>query len=300
MLSSIALVILGFIIGILSGLFGVGGGFLLTPMLNIVFNIPYNIAVGSSLCQMIGTATAASLKYGNYGNIDYRLATFSLIGAIGGIEIGARLLMFLKNSGTIIIHQHSVSRMYIWVNLTYVFLLSSVGICMFIESRKAKKRTSKEEIIETKLTRRINRIKIRPNISLPISGIKSISIWIMVILGFVVGMLSGFLGVGGGFIITPSLIYLIGISTNIAVGTSLFQIVFASGYGTLTHFFKGNVNFTLVICVLCGSLIGAQLGAKLNKSLRGAYVRYYFSWVIFVAIGMILVKLLVNLGYISI
>jgi len=96
---------------------------------------------------------------------------------------------------------------------------------------------------------------------------------------------------------SPSMIYLIGIPTSVAIATDLFQIIFTSGYGTLTHFLKGNVNFTLVACILSGSLIGSQLGAALNKRLRGAYIRYYFSWVIFLAIGIILIKFLLNTGY---
>jgi len=95
-------------------------GYLLTPMLNVAFNIPYNIAVGSSLCQMIGTSVAGSLKHRSYGHIDYRLAGLILMGSIGGAEIGARLLMQLKRLGNITIHHHIVSKMYLWVSVIYV------------------------------------------------------------------------------------------------------------------------------------------------------------------------------------
>ena len=96
---------------------------------------------------------------------------------------------------------------------------------------------------------------------------------------------------------TPCLIYLVGVPTSVAIGTDLFQIIFTSGYGALTHFFKGNVDFTLVACILAGSLIGSQLGAMVNKKIRGAHIRYYFSWIIFIAIGIIVIKFLYNLGY---
>jgi len=168
---------------------------------------------------------------------------------------------------------------------------------MFSESRKAKKRLPRGGIVATKISKKIQKMDVPPLISLTISRISSISIWIIIVIGFFIGILSGLLGVGGGFIITPAFIYLFGVPTTVAVGTGLFQIIFTSGYGAFTHFFKGNVDFTLVAGILAGSLIGSQLGAMLNKKLRGACVRYYFSWVVFIAIGIIILKFLYNLGY---
>ena len=286
-------------IGVFSGLFGVGGGFLLVPMLNVLFNIPYNIAVGSSLCQMIGTSTAATLKHRGYGHIDYKLAASVLLGAIVGTELGARLLMWLKELGTVVVHTSSISKMYLWVNIIYITLLCFIGISMFLESKKARKRPPRGGVVETRFSQSIQKIRISPLISLPISKIDSISAWVLIGLGFIVGMFSGLLGIGGGFVLTPSLIYLFGVPTSVAVGTSLFQMIFTSGYGSLTHFLKGNIDFRLVACILSGSLVGSQLGSMLNKKLRGAHIRYYFSWVIFIAIGIILVKFLLVTGYLG-
>jgi len=286
------LVGLGFFIGVLSGWFGVGGGFLMTPLLNVIFGIPYNIAVGSDLCQMMGTTTAASLKHRTYGHIDYRLALFTLIGSIGGVELGARLLVKLKKLGSITIHNHSFSKMYLWMTGIYVVLLLIVATFMFLESKKAKKNPPQGGIVRTRISTKIQKIRIAPTLSLPISGIESISVWTLIALGFVVGIASGLLGVGGGFILTPCLIYFFGIPTRIAIGTGLFQIIFTSGYGALTHFFKGNVNFYLAACILAGSLGGSQLGAMLNKKIRAASTRYYFSLVVFIAVGVIILKFL--------
>ena len=297
MINYVSFIGIGFIIGILSGLFGVGGGFLLVPLLNAVFNIPYNIAIGSSLCQMVGTSSAASLKHKDYGNIDYKLAGFILMGSIMGAELGARVLMWLKSVGTIMIHGSTISKMDLWINIIYIVLLSLIGVSMFLESKKAKKRAPRGGVVETVFSKKIQNIMIPPLILLPISKIKSISIWNLIGLGFVVGMFSGLLGIGGAFIMNPALIYLIGVPTSIAIGTSLFQTIFISGYGALTHFFKGNVDFTLVACILVGSLVGSQLGAKIHNRLRGAYIRYYFSLVIFIAIGIVLFKFLFRIGY---
>lgn len=286
------LVGLGFLVGVLSGWFGVGGGFLMTPLLNVVFGIPYNIAVGSDLCQMVGTTAAASLKHRAYGHIDYRLALFTLIGSVGGVESGARLLVRLKRLGSITIYNHSFSKMYLWMTGIYIVLLLAVGIFMFFESRKAKKNPPQEGVVKTRISTKIQKMRIVPTFSLPISGIESISVWALIALGFVIGMLSGLLGVGGGFILTPCLIYFFGIPTRIAIGTGLFQIIFTSGYGALTHFFKGNVSFFLAGCILAGSLGGSQLGAMLNKRIRAASTRYYFSFVVFIAVGVIILNFL--------
>ena len=96
---------------------------------------------------------------------------------------------------------------------------------------------------------------------------------------------------------TPALIYLIGISTNIAIGTDLFQIIFISGYGALSHLIKGNIDFTLVICILCGSLIGSNIGAVLHKKMRGAHIRYYFSLLALAVVAVILIKFVYSIGY---
>ena len=297
MINCIGFIGTGLIIGIFSGLFGVGGGFLLVPLLNVVFNVPYNIAIGSSLLQMVGTSTASTLKHRGYGHIDYKLAGFILMGSIIGVELGARVLMRLKNLGTITINASTISIMDFWINIVYIILLSLVGISMFLESKKAKKRAPRGGVVDTIFSQKIQNVKIPPLTSLSISNIEYISVCYLVALGFGVGILSGLLGIGGAFILNPILIYLIGVSTSVAIGTSLFQTIFVSGYGALTHFFKGNVDFVLVACILTGSIIGSQLGARIHNNIRGAHVRYYFSLVIFIAIGIVLFKFLFSLGY---
>lgn len=297
MINCIGFIGVGFIVGILSGLFGAGGGFLLVPLLNIVFNVPYNIAIGSSLLQMVGTSTASTLKHRGYGHIDYKLAVFILMGSIIGVELGARVLMQLKNLGIITINGSTISIMDFWINIIYIILLSLVGTSMFLESKKAKKRAPRGGVVDTMYSQKIQSIKIPPIISLPTSKIKKISLWNLIFLGFGVGVLSGLLGVGGGFIMSPALIYLIGVPTSVAIGTDLFQIIFTSGYGAITHLLKGNIDFRLVGCILTGSLVGSQLGVILNKKLRGAYIRYYFSLLIFFAAGIILIKFFFSMGY---
>jgi uncharacterized membrane protein YfcA len=286
------LIFLGFGIGTLSGFFGVGGGFLLVPLLNILFDIPYNIAVGSSLCQMIGTSIAASLKHRRQGNIDIKLSLFILSGSIGGSEIGARILMLLKGAGVQQIHGVAVDRMYLWINIIYVCLLLAIGSMMFTESMMARKRPPRGGIVDTDISSFFRKIPLRPVLPFPVSRIEAVSVWPVLVLGFGMGILSGLLGIGGGFVMTPAMIYIIGVPTHVAVGSGLFQIIFVSAYGTGSHFFKGNVDFLIVGCTLVGSLLASPIGAGLNKKIRGANIRFFFSWIVFVSIALLIVKFL--------
>ena len=131
--------------------------------------------------------------------------------------------------------------------------------------------------------------------SLNVSGIPSIPAWILVVTGFAIGLLSGFLGVGGGFVLMPLLVYLIGAPTSVAVGTSLFHMMFVAAFGTLTHALKGNVDPMLVVLLLVGSIPGARIGASLTKKTRGANIRYWFSLVVYASAVAVLVKLVILL-----
>ena len=199
-----------------------------------------------------------------------------------------------------IVHGNEVGVMFVALNVIYVALLLFVGTSMMRESCQARRRPPQGGVVNTKTGQAIRRIRILPLISLPVSKIESISVWMLVGLGFMVGVLSGLLGVGGGFVMSPCLIYLIGIPTSVAIGTDLFQIMFTSIYGTFTHFFKGNVDFLLVLWILLGSLGGSQLGAIVNKRVRGAHIRYYFSWIVLIAVGIIIIKFLMVTGYLPV
>ncbi len=294
------LALFGFIIGAMGGFFGVGGGFLMVPMLNAVFGIPYNIAVGSDLGQMTGMATAATVRHVRFGNIDFKLGVLMIAGTAAGVELGATVLEMLKHAGKIAIFGRQLDVMTLVMSLVYAGLLIFLGQAMMRESFRTIRRTSgrielSAEAPASPAALKLRTFKMWPMVSLPASGIEAISLWVILGIGFTTGFLSGMLGVGGGFIRMPALVYILGCPTVVAVGTDLFEIMFSSGYGVMTHAFKGNVHLVLVLALLIGTTVGAQLGASYTRKAGGPWVRFCFGCLAFVGVLMVFLKLYLSL-----
>ena len=291
------LALFGFIIGAMGGFFGVGGGFLMVPMLNVIFGIPYNVAVGSDLGQMAGMSASATVRHMKFGNIDFKLGFLMIIGTVPGVELGAQVLQALKHVGIIEIASKQVSIMDLVMSFVYILLLVFLGLGMIRESLRTMKRQAGRVDLKAAdapasgVVLRLRTIKLPPMVSLPASGIESISLWVVLGIGFATGLLSGMLGVGGGFIRMPALVYIVGCPTVVAVGSDLFGIVFSAGYGVITHAFKGNVNLVLVLALLLGTTIGAQVGASFTRMAGGPRVRLGFGALAFIGVIMVVVKL---------
>jgi uncharacterized membrane protein YfcA len=294
------LALFGFIVGALGGFFGVGGGFLMVPMLNVVFGIPYNIAVGSDLGQMCGMSTAATVRHRRFGNIDFKLGVLMIAGTATGVEAGAQVLEALKHAGKVTIAGREIESMTVVMSLVYSALLIFLGQAMIRESLRTIKRASGQvqlaaEASASPVVLKLRTFKLWPMVSLPASGIEAISLWIILGIGFATGFLSGMLGVGGGFIRMPALVYILGCPTVVAVGTDLFEIMFSGGYGVMTHAFKGNVHLVLVLALLVGATVGAQIGASYTRKAGGPWVRFGFGCLAFVGVFGVFVKLYVML-----
>lgn len=290
------LIFFGLLIGGLGGFFGVGGGFLMVPMLNVVFGVPYHIAVGSDLGQMCGMSTAATVRHMRFGNIDFKLGFLMIAGTATGVEAGARILELLKHAGTLTIAGHETDAMSLVMSLVYAALLIFLGQAMVRESLRTIKRASgrvelASEAPASPVASRLRTMKLWPMVKLPASGIEAISLWVILAIGFATGFLSGMLGVGGGFIRMPALVYILGCPTVVAVGTDLFEIMFSAGFGVFTHSLKGNVNLVLVLALLIGTTVGAQLGASYTRKAGGPWVRFGFGCLAFVGVVMVAVKL---------
>lgn len=285
-INPLVLALTGFAVGVLGGFFGVGGGFLAGPLM-FWMGVPINFVIGSDLAHMAGTSLVATRKHRALGHVDFRLAGLMIIGTIPGVEIGAQLIERLKDLGNI----EQV------IGMTYIVILTAVGLFTAWESLRAirMQRTDQldaQEVVGIKsLLYRSPLLRIPPLIRLPVSGVEEISVWVVILVGLVTGTLAGLLGVGGGFLRMPLMIYVLGIPTHVAVGTDLFEIVISAGFGTITHSLKGNVDFMIAATMLTGAALGAQIGAAATRYFSGPIIRLLFSVLPLVAAVLVLLRL---------
>ncbi len=286
----IYLSLLGFFIGLMGGFFGVGGSFIAGPMLRVL-GLDWNFAVGTDLAHIVGTSVVAAKRHRALGNVDLRLGFIMAIGTIGGAELGAQLIQMLKRSGNV----------NFVVSIVSIAIYSSVSVFMIWESastlraqRKHGRKSSgkHDETAFAHVTQWIHRLKLWPMISLPVSGIKSISLWAVVSVSFLGGMCSGFLGGGAGYIRMPMMVYVLGVPTHLAVGTDLFEIIISASYGTLSHALKGNVDILIALVMQTGAAVGAQIGAIMTQYFAGPKIRLFFVPLPLVGAGVVIYTLL--------
>ncbi len=270
------LILLGFCVGIIGGFFGVGGGWLVTPALNI-FGFHMAFAIGTGLANIFGQSFGAIKKHQKMGNIDWKLGIISISTSIIGFELGSRVVIALEKAG-------DVGFIIRWC---YVVFLAGLGIFMFydyfvLHQRQIKKleedsSDSNSTNVQNEFAARLHNINLPPMISFPSSNIKAVSLWIILIVFLFTGFLSGLLGIGGGFIIMPALVYLIGLPTIIAVGTSLITVFFSSAFGCFIYGMDGKIEIIAAALMLVGASIGATIGATAVKYIKGYGIRLLFA-----------------------
>jgi len=268
------LILLGFTIGIVSGFVGLGGGFLMTPAL-IILGFPASFAVGTSLVWMTGSAITGALRHRQLGNIDMKLGLWMVVGTMCGIEVGVRILDEAKNVGLANQAVLTVS----------IVILLIIGVYTLSEAHRTK--VQLDEMIRKKeklppamrgpvMSQRLKMIGLPPMIHFTKSRL-TISLWVILAIGFVTGVLAGFIGLAGGFVMVPSLVYLIGLPSFMAVGTSMFQIVFSAAFAGIRHTMSGNVIIFASFILLVSSCIGVQFGALTTRYVRGVSMRYILA-----------------------
>jgi uncharacterized membrane protein YfcA len=290
------LVTVGFIIGILGGFFGVGGSFLAGPALFAV-GVPMNFVVGTDLAHIVGKSIVAVKKHRVLGNVDFKLGSIMVIGTILGVETGAQGIQYLKRQANVDLVVGGV----------FIFVLLSISTFIGWESWKTLRRNrtrkgppptagnkpvKKDESAFDHIWKRIHLFKVAPMISLPHSGIDQISIWAILLVAFVGGVFSGFLGGGAGYIRMPSMVYLLGVPTHVAVGTDLFEVVISASYGTFSHALKGNVDILIALVMHTGAAIGAQIGATLTQYFGGPKIRLAFVPLPLIGAGLLVYSLM--------
>lgn len=256
-LLNLFMIAVGFVVGVLSGFFGFGGGFILTPLL-IGWGFPANVSVGTSVMQISLSSLVNSLRHRLLGNVEVKvgLAAFT---SILGTEFGAQIIENLKMIGA--------QYMNYIVSLAYALILSLTSAYVIRENLVLKWRDYRGNI--PFLWRKFNEIKIPPLITVSQSKGK-ISLWVVVLIGFISGLFAGFLGAGGGSILLPLLIYVVGYKPPVAAGTCALWVFLNSTYASFTHAIKGNINFILAIFIFAGSLIGMQIGISATRYVKEA------------------------------
>ncbi len=265
---------IGGLVGFLSGLFGVGGGFLLTPLMMMI-GIPPAVAAASDSNQIVAGASSGAFAHWRLGNVDFKMGLIILAGGIFGGTIGVQLVKVLRAMGNF----------EFVMKVVYVLMLGLVGGAMFVESLRTIRRSKKESteavvLSEPKLGKLFTKLPLKMHFHR--SGLHTSAIFPFSI-GAIVGVMAALLGVGGGFIMVPAMIYIIGMPTIAAIGTDLFQIVLTSANVTLQQaMVNKTVDLLLALILLGGSTIGAQFGAIIGKRLKGEQIRILLAVIVLV------------------
>ena len=283
--SALLLVGLGGLVGFLSGLFGVGGGFLMTPLL-IMMGIPATIAAASDSNQIVAASASGCYAHFREGNVDLKMGVLMLVSGVVGGTVGVRLIQVLRGLG----EANFV------ITVVYVVMLGGIGSYMFVESLSAlrqRKHPASGRLRRPSVYRRV--VEALPfKMYFPRSKV-TVSAVMPLLLGLLVGVLAAIMGVGGGFIMVPVMIYLLRMPMHVVVGTSLFQVLFTCANVTLLQSYMNHtVDFLLALLLLVGSVVGAQIGVRLGKRLQGDQLKILMAVVVLIVMAKMLLGLLLQ------
>ena len=275
---------LGLAVGLLSGLFGVGGGFLLTPLL-IMFGIPSTVAAATDSNQIVAASTSGTYAHWKVGNVDFKMGLYLLVGGFVGGIIGVQAIKLL----------HAMGNADFVIKMTYVLMLGIVGVYMFIESfqsmRKKKDGTAEDaqDEKETAVGRFLKSLPLQTRYEK--SGVTHSGL-VPIVLGAFVGVLAAIMGVGGGFLMVPVMVYMLRMPMHVVVGTSLFQILFTCIEVTfLQAYTNHSVDFLLAVLLLVGSTIGAQVGTVFGRKLKGEQLKVLLACIVLIVTVKIVFEL---------
>jgi len=264
------IIFIGMLVGGLSGLFGVGGGFLMTPLL-IFLGIPPAVAVGTEAPHVLASSISGSIAHWRRKNVDIKMGIILLLGGVVGSTIGVNIFKILMKYGQIDLI----------IQLLFLIFLGLIGFSMLFESAKTTiKKYRTTSTIRTKLHQHswIHGLPLKMRFhrsKLYISAIPPF------VIGLIVGILSAMMGVGGGFIMIPAMVYILGMSTNVVVGTSLFQIIFVTANSTFFQsYLNQTVDIILAALMILGGVIGAQIGARLGTTIKAEYLRGALAFIV--------------------
>ncbi|MBS1125498.1 MAG: hypothetical protein H6Q98_436 [Nitrospirae bacterium] len=266
---------LGLAVGLLSGLFGVGGGFLLTPLL-IMFGIPSTVAAATDSNQIVAASTSGTYAHWKVGNVDFKMGIYLLIGGFLGGLVGVQAIKLL----------HAMGNADFVIKMTYVLMLGIVGVYMFIESIQSMRKKKEETIVEAQEEKDSTVGRFLKSLPLQTrfekSGVTH-SALVPIVLGGFVGVLAAIMGVGGGFLMVPVMVYMLRMPMHVVVGTSLFQILFTCIEVTfLQATTNHSVDFLLAVLLLVGSTVGAQIGTVFGRKLKGEQLKVLLASIVLI------------------
>ncbi len=274
---------IGAFVGLLSGLFGVGGGFLLTPILMLV-GVPAAVAAASGSCEMVATSSSGMAAHLRMGNVDVKIGCVLLVGGLAGAEVGVQAIRILRALGDAELA----------ITLAYVFLLSSLGSYMLFQSLSVLRRGAMARTTRDTAPARGFLGRLPWQMDFPHSGVRH-SVLVPLFLSAIVGILASIMGVGGGFIIVPMMIYLLAMPAHIAVGTSLFQVMLLSAGVTYMQATTNHiVDVILVLPLAVGSAVGAQFGSRLTRLLRGEQLVILLAALVLAVAGRMTARLIAS------
>ncbi len=282
-----ALAAVGLVVGYFAGMFGVGGGFLLTPVLIYVFGVPPPVAVGSALCQKCGTSISSFLKYRRLGRGEPRIDFVMLGGSLIGVDAGTRLLAYLSGLGGWQFGRgHAVPAVQVVLDVLFIVLLSFTAFYTFRDAWQARQRSIPrgDTTIPGPL---VTKMRVPPFIDLPRVQLRQVSVPMLSYLGFGLGLASGLMGIGGGVLFMPILLYGIGLSVKNAAGTGVLLLFVTVAVGTIEQALRGYVSLKLGLAILVGSSVGAQMGALTTYYLPNRILRLLFAVLVAVTVLMI-------------
>ena len=277
------LLLLGLILGTLSGFFGVGGGFLITGGL-LVFGVPAPFAVGTGLTLIMGSSIINTLKHRHLGNVDFKLGVLMVSGTIPALFVAQWVIHELKIAGL----AESTIR------YAYVVILAILGSFIIYDSWRSRHPNTEMGVGETTSTaafsRKVQQLRLTPDslrmpiigrvplyVDLPVSNIQNICVLVPFSVGFLAGLFAGLLGAGGGTILMPILIYVVGIPTTVAIGTDLFQVILTGSMGTFLKAFSNEVDPMMVVLMLVAASMGSQLGTAATRFVEATRIRFLFG-----------------------
>lgn len=273
---ALAVMGVGGAVGFLSGLFGVGGGFIITPLM-LMLGIPTAVAVATGANQATATAVSGSMTHWQRGNIDFRIGNVLLVSGIVGSLAGTQLVGILRATG----------QFDVFLSLSYVVLLGSLGLLMLIESLNTMRSIAKAggTLLERRKHTALHHLPFK--LRFPRSKLYISVIPVLAIGGFI-GVLTALMGVGGGFVLVPAMVYVLKMRTNIAIGTSLYQIMFVGAFTTMSQaIFLHSVDVVLGMLLISAGVIGTQLGAKAGANLKGEQLRLMLALLVLAVCGRV-------------